>query len=187
MERAPDLRHAQRRADAGASARERRGEKPSDDDDEDVIDQSRARGVIGQAFETDLGRVEAKPGTFGRDRSSSGRAKKSRKRSRRPPIDQFPQFNLLQRWRHNLPCSSQHMLLEILEILSGRGRIAGCFAALAMFLLAVVTTGGAYLVCTALRVQRWGFARAEPPLPASSLTRNKYSKYSLRGPSCNQA
>ena len=91
MERAPDLRHAQRRADAGASARERRGEKPSDDDDEDVIDQSRARGVIGQAFKTDLGRVAAKPGTFGRDRSSSGRAKKSRKRSRRPPIDQLLQ------------------------------------------------------------------------------------------------
>ena len=41
----------------------------------------------------------------------------------------------------------------------------------ACLLSAVVTTGDAYLFCTALRVQWWG-SLAETPLPASSLTRN---------------
>ena len=44
------------------------------------------------------------------------------------------------------------------------------FAALAM-LLAVVTTGNAYLFWPLRRVQWWG-SLAEKPLPASSLTRN---------------
>ena len=54
----------------------------------------------------------------------------------------------------------------------GRGRIAGCFAALAVLMLAVVTTGDAHLLCTALRSFSGGASLAEPPLPASSLTRN---------------
>ena len=53
-----------------------------------------------------------------------------------------------------------------------RGRIAGCFAALAVLLLAVVTTGDAHLFCTAWRRVQWWGSLDEQPLPGSSLTRS---------------
>jgi len=60
----------------------------------------------------------------------------------------------------------------------GGGRFAGCFVALALLfavaialLLAVVTTGDAYLLSPPRRVQWWS-SLAELLLPASSLTRN---------------
>ena len=52
----------------------------------------------------------------------------------------------------------------------GRGRVAGCFVALAL-LFAVVTKGDACFFSPPRRVQRWS-SLAELLLPASSLTRN---------------
>ena len=57
----------------------------------------------------------------------------------------------------------------------GRGWVAGCFVALAL-LFAVVTKGDACFFWPLRRVQRWS-SLAELLLPASSLTRSKYSKY----------
>ena len=63
----------------------------------------------------------------------------------------------------------------------GRGRVAGCFVALAS-LFAVVTKGDACFFSPPRRVQRWS-SLAELLLPASSLTRN--SRNSRRCSSLN--